>query len=54
VNAVEKSIEDMNEIGVNSQVALLMTICTYLLDDEGRHSSGEIRMMLQDAMDMIQ
>lgn len=44
----------MNEVGINSQVALLMTICTYLLDDEGRYSSGEIRMMLQDAMDMIQ
>lgn len=44
----------MNEVGVNSQVALLMTICTYLLDDESRYSSGEIRMMLQDAIDMIQ
>lgn len=44
----------MNEVSVNSQVALLMTICTYLLDDESRYSSGEIRMMLQDAIDMIQ
>lgn len=44
----------MNETCVNSQVALLMTICAYLLDDESRYSSGEIRMMLQDAMDMIQ
>lgn len=42
------------EANTNSQVALLMNICSYLLDDESKYSSCELRMMLQDAMDLIQ
>ena len=37
-----------------SQVALLLTICSYLTDDECKYSSGELRMMLYDAIDLIQ
>jgi hypothetical protein len=44
----------MCENNTNAQVALLLTICDYILDDESIHSSGELRMMLQDAMDLIQ
>lgn len=54
MSAVEINHRKMKEVMVDAQVALLMTICTYLLDDESKYTSGELRMMLQDAMDMIQ
>lgn len=37
-----------------SQIALLMTICEYILNDHSSFSEGQLRMMLQDAIDMIQ
>ena len=37
-----------------SQIALLMTICDYILNDHSSFSEGQLRMMLQDAIDMIQ
>ena len=54
MNVVEKKYKNMKDNVVNAQVALLMTICTYLLDDESKYSSCELRMMLQDAIDLIQ
>lgn len=37
-----------------SQIALLMTICEYILNENSTFSEGQLRIMLQDAMDMIQ
>ena len=54
MNVVEKMNVDMKDNIVDAQVALLMTICTYLLDDESKYSSCELRMMLHDAIDLIQ
>lgn len=48
-----KKIMDTNT-NSTSQVALLLTICSYLMDDECKYSSGELRMMLYDAIDLIQ
>ena len=49
-------IKKIMNINTNStsQVALLLTICSYLMDDECKYSSGELRMMLYDAIDLIQ
>lgn len=44
----------MDEDFKRSQIALLMTICDYILNDNSNISSGELRMMLQDAIDLIQ
>ena len=50
----ENTMRLMDENIIDAQVALLMTICTYLRDDEAKFSSTEIRLMLQDAIDLIE
>lgn len=44
----------MEEDFKKSQIALLMTICDYILNDSSTFTSGELRMMLQDAIDLMQ
>lgn len=53
VVGIKKKIK-MEEDFKKSQIALLMTICEYILNDNSTFTSGELRMMLQDAIDLMQ
>lgn len=37
-----------------SQIALIMTICDYILTENSNFTSGQLRVMLQDAIDLLQ
>lgn len=37
-----------------SQIALIMTICDYILTENSNFTSGQLRIMLQDAIDLLQ
>lgn len=43
----------MIDYNKESEIALLMTICSYLLDEHTRMTGGQIREMLYDALDML-
>ena len=51
MNTIEINIKIENSR--ESQIALLQYICDNLLSDDTRMTSGEIRSMLYDAMDMV-
>lgn len=49
-----KKKSNMDKDFKKSQIALLMTICEYILNENSTFSEGQLRMMLQDAIDMVQ